>query len=80
MSSTLRTVAVKLLYSPTRCLTVVDFFKEFYKLKLNDCIYKLLVEAIVAKTWPPKHFSHLAHKMFVCPAQPLYDHWPPYNS
>ena len=62
-----------------RVSSVVDFFREFYKLKLNDCIYKLLVETIVAKTWPPKHFSHLAHKMFVCPAKPLYDQWPPYN-
>ena len=37
VSSTLRTVVVKLIYSPTRFVSQV----LVYKLKLNACIYKL---------------------------------------
>ena len=48
----------------------IIFFKSFLKF----CLYFFNL----AKTWPPKYFSHLAHKifkfhlfLFVCPAKPF---------
>ena len=44
----MRTVVLKLLYSLTRlCLTVVSFFRDFYKLTLNAYICKPLLTATV---------------------------------
>ena len=40
-------------------LTVVDFFREFYQLKLNSCIYK----AYVATVWGPVTLKGLAGLM-----------------
>ena len=37
------------LFSDAFVLAVVNFFREFYKLKLNACIYK---PYLVATRWP----------------------------